>query len=337
MRVVASALLVSWTSVSHADPGTFSWTRARGADECPSRARLLAELSTALGRPLEDALDGRALDAMVEHDGSGWTVSLFWRAIDGVPAGTRILHDSTPSCDAIVRTTRTSILIALGANAVEVTAGSSSAPSLVSSSPSSHVPSPAPVGTASPSPSPPSVPSQSNESRPVAPGDVSLGALLAVGWLPVPAYGVQLVAEPAVYGRLRIALVASTLAEVAANFGSIQTGFAAAEFGVDACGMVFHLAPWVDTIACAGARAGVVQAFVYNNPQIAGGARGSFAAEVTAMLRLAPVGPAVVEIGAIGRANFTQYTLPIGTPTMPPLYTQSVGAFITTIRLGVHF
>ncbi len=294
---------------------------------------MVADLSSALGRPLEDALEGRALDVVVEHDADGWTASLYWRGADGAPAGTRVLRDASGSCDAIARSTRTSVLVALGADAIDVAAGPSTPPS---PSPS---PSPAPI-TLAPSPSPPPPPITGvapPASTPATPGDVTIGGLLAIGWLPVTAYGLQLVAEPVVFGRLRVAIVASNIPEVAVSFGALQTGFAAAEFGADACGTVFHLASWVETVACAGARAGVVQAFVYNNAQIAGGAQGAFAAEVTGMLRLTPLGPAVVEIGAIGRVNFTQYALPRGAASMPPVYTQSIGAFVTMIRIGVHF
>ena len=323
-----ASVLCAVTREAHADTGSFSWTRSRGADGCRSRARIAEELSAALGRPVESALDGRALDVVIEHGTEGWAVSLFWRGTDGTPAGTRVIHDTQPTCDAVTHTAVTSIVIALGADAVDA--------------PSSAPPSPEPVSSAppiaSPAPLPPLVvPHLTPPSTNFALGDITLGGQLTVGWLPVPAYGVQLVAEPLVFGRLRIAVVASALAEVSATFGMVQTGFAAEEFGADACFVVWHIASWVDSMLCAGARAGVVQAFVYAGLMSSGGAQGSFALEAMSMVRLTPVGPAVVEIGTIGRANVTQYSLRASAPGSTPIWTQSLGAFTVTIRLGVHF
>jgi hypothetical protein len=165
---------------------------------------------------------------------------------------------------------------------------------------------------------------------------VLLSGILSVGWLPVPAYGVQLIAEPLVWRRLRIGIIASTLAEVRVTLGSVSAGFTALEFGVDACGTLFHAASWVEFIVCGGARGGVVSSWVYSGAQGIGGAQPAVALEATGLIRLTPVGPAVLEIGAIGRANLTQYNL-TGMSGGPPFYSQSIGAFITTIRLGVHF
>ncbi len=321
-----------------ADAGSFSWTRARGADNCPSRASVGRELNTALGRPVEEALEGRSLDAVIERSESEWVVTLYWRAGDGTPAGTRVIRESSTGCDAPTRSAMTSVLVALGADGIDAHESSPAPGSSSSPPPSAASSSPPPVDNAAssgtPSEAPPAAAAPSADT--VRAGDIALSGILSVGWLPAPAYGVQLIAEPLVWRRLRISVLASTLAEVRVTLGSVQAGFTALEFGVDACGTLVRVASWVDLIACGGLRGGVVNSVVYQGTQGLGGAQAAFAAEATGLIRLTPVAPAVLEVGFIGRANLTQYEL-AGTPGGASVYSQSIGAFITTIRLGVHF
>lgn len=333
--IAVAALASGLAQTASAEPpaGSFSWTRATGADTCPARERLLEELDRELARPLLTALEGRAVEAVITHAAAGWDVTLYWRAPDGTGAGTRQIHDDGATCEGAVRNTIVSIAVALAANAVD--ARPSSPPSKVTGS---TAPPPSPPTSTAPALPPPAVPvpMPPTASGP-GPGDVLLGGVVAVGWLPGVAYGVQLVAEPVVSGRMRATLTATALAETAQKLQGVSAGFAAVEFGADLCGVLLsHPQRWIEASACGGLRAGVVQAFVYSGPQNAGGGQGSFALEAGGELRSNPLGPLLLGLTFFGRVNATRYEL-AGSSAGAPVYTQDVGGFVTTLRLGMRF
>lgn len=335
----ALALGLAAPAAAETPAGTFSWVRAAGADVCPARERLVEALDRALGKPLLAALEGRAVEAVIRHGAAGWDVTIYWRAPDGTAAGTREIHDDAAGCDGAVTNTVTSITVALTADAVDAP---SRRPPAASAAPAPPAAPPAPPATATSTPAGPDGPPPAPAPAPAAPGDprtgdVLFGGVLAVGWLPGVGYGTQLVAEPLSSGRLRFALVATALAETAQQLPGVSAGFAATEFGVDLCAvLVAHPRRWVEAAACGGARAGVVQTFVYSGPKTAGGGHGSFAVEVGAELRSNPLGPLLIGLTLAGRLNATRYTLSASTPG-PALYTQDVGGFVSTLRVGVHF
>lgn len=339
--------------------------RAAGADACPARERLIEALDRALGRPLLDALEGRAVEAVITRGAAGWEATLYWRASDGTAAGTRAIHDDGERCDGAVRAVVTSITVALDADAVDA--------------PARAAPPGAPAPPCAPSPAPPSGPASAPSGSPGASpsgsagaagstgaaagaaagsagaadgeeeaegrggagglrtGGVMLGGVLAVGWLPDVGYGMQLVAEPVVSGRFRFTAVATTITDAEQRFGTVRAGFAAVEFGGDLCATLLSYEPLrMDASLCAGGRGGVVQAFVYNGLTNAGGASGTFALEAGGELRFNPVGPLLVGLTVNGRLNPSQYVLPGPTPDEPS-FTQSLAGMVGTLRVGVRF
>ncbi len=312
----AAATLLAMAGAARAEPrgGSFSWVRGAGADACPVREQVVTELDRALGRPLWAALEGRALEGVIVRAAAGWEVTLYWRAPDGTAAGTRRLHDDADGCDSALREVVTSVAVALGADALD--ARSRAAPP---DRPAAPTPAPAPA--APPAPIPPATPeapllaatiSAPGPSATTAPhlGDVMLGGVVAAGWLPVGGYGMELVAEPLVYGRLRVALVATALSEQPWTSKSVTAGLTAVDFGADGCGVVWaHPRRWLDAAACLGARGGVIQASVYKGLTGAGGAAGSFAVQLGADLRSHPWGPLALGLSAGGRVTVPRYSL----------------------------
>lgn len=316
---------------AQARAGSFSWVRAAGADTCPVREQLAVELDRALGKPLAEALEGRAVEGVITRGKAGWDVTLFWRAADGTAAGTREIHDDSPGCEGIARNVVASITVALTAGAVD-------APSrLPAPTPPEAPKPPSTAPTAEPAPEPPPA-----APEPILPADrthvgaVMLGAVITVGWVPGVGYGMQLVAEPIVSGRFRLTSVATALAETAQRLQGVSVGFSAVEFGSDLCAVLLaHPRHWIEAGVCGGARAGVIQTSVYNGLQNAGGAQGSFAVELGGELRSNPLGPVWLDLHYSGRLNATQYVL--GSAGSEPVYKQDLVGFVAVLRMGVQF
>jgi hypothetical protein len=163
-------------------------------------------------------------------------------------------------------------------------------------------------------------------------GDVMLGGVFAVRWLPGIGYGLQAVAEPLVYGRLRVALVATALSEQpVTSLPGVMAGLSAVDFGADGCWVLWaHARRWLEAAGCLGARAGVLQGSVYRGLTDQGGAHVSFAVEGGADLRSQPWGPLVLGLTCNGRVTVPRYSFGDTDVT-------SLGAFVTTLRVGTHF
>lgn len=102
-----------------ADAPTFSWTRGADAAMCPSRAVVLRDLEAALGAPLDARLQGRALEVTVHRDDASWRATLWWRDPTGALLGTRQLQVTAADCEALLRATRASVVIALNSGVFE--------------------------------------------------------------------------------------------------------------------------------------------------------------------------------------------------------------------------
>ncbi|MFO0587937.1 MAG: hypothetical protein U0441_10380 [Polyangiaceae bacterium] len=324
--------------------GSFSWVRAAGADACPSREELAAEIDRALGKPLLEALEGRAVEGVIAHGNKGWDVTLYWRAEDGSSAGTRTIHDDGPSCGVVARSVVTSITVALTADAVDARsrgAGEGVAP---------EAPKPAPAAVTKPLENKPIATSApATTAAPVAPppesgaivsrthaGGVVLGGVVTVGWVPGIGYGMQLVAEPIVSGRFRITALATALAENAQRFTGVMAGISAIEFGSDLCATLLgQRRSLLSASVCGGARAGVMQTAVYTGLTNSGGSRGSFALEAGAELSSNPFGPLILGLSFAGRLHVTRYVL--NGADNNPLFTQDLFGLVAALRVGLQF
>lgn len=331
---------------SAAPRGSFSWVRAEGADACPSREDLAVEIDRALGRPLADALEGRAVEGVITHGNKGWDVTLYWRAEDGSPAGTRTIHDDGPSCGAVARSVVTSITVALTADAVDARSRGASegvapeAPKPAATTEQTQKPlETKPIATSAPTttPAPVAPPPESSGflSRTHA-GGVVLGGVVTVGWVPNIGYGMQLVAEPIVSGRFRITALATALAENAQRFTGVMAGISAIEFGSDLCATLLgQRRSLLSASVCGGARAGVMQTAVYTGLTNSGGSRGSFALEAGAELSSNPFGPLILGLSLNGRLHVTRYVL--NGADNNPLFTQELFGLVAALRAGIQF
>ncbi len=291
---------------------------------------MLSDLASALGRPAETALAGRSLEAVVARVAAGWEVTLWWRSADGTSAGTRVLHDASERCDAVVQTAVASMAVALGADGID-------APTR----PPEPPPAPAPVTPApAPAPTPPTAtpaPAPAPSPRRAHMGDVLLGGVLAIRGLPPLSVGFQLVVEPFVYGRFRLGVLATAFTETPLDIPNATVNLAGVEFGVDACTVAWANARgWLQLAGCGGVRAGVVQGFVYAGAIGPAGNRGAFALEASADVRLYPWGPLVVDFNTAIRLSLSRYTL-TSTAAGGDVYAQAPLGFELAVRLGVRF
>lgn len=328
MRLVplasTAAALLS-TRLLLAEAPTFSWARGAGAALCPGRAVVLRDLEVALGAPLDARLQGRALEVTVHRDDASWRATLWWRDPTGALLGTRQLQVTAVDCEALLRATRASVVIALNSGVFEGD-GEPDRP-----------PAPSPARPPAPPPVPPTVTLAPPPAvRPVPPAEpgraVSLGGELALGWVPGLAWGASLHVEALAWRRLRVNARAVALAESPVD-AVPSASFAAVEFGMDLCGVplrgrVFELD------GCVGARAGVVQSFGYARDVPTRGGAGSFAATLALAARV-DVGPLVVALEPALRWNVTRIGLRRDDGSLlaeqPPL------AFSLSLRVGWRF
>lgn len=330
MRLVplaaAAAALLS-TRLLLADAPTFSWSRGADAASCPNRAVVLRDLEGALGAPLDARLQGRALEVTVHRDDAIWRATLWWRDPTGALLGTRHLQVTAADCEALLRATRASVVIALNSGVFE----GDGEPDRPPAPPSAVMPV-APAVT----PVPPAVTPVLPAVTPVLPAEpgraVSLGGELALGWVPGLAWGASLHVEAVAWRRLRVNARAAALAESPVD-AVASASFAAVEFGADVCavplrGSVFELD------GCIGARAGVVQSFGYARDVPTRGGAGSFAMPLALAARV-DAGPLVVALEPALRWNVTRVGLRRDDGSLlaeqPPL------AFSLSLRVGWRF
>ena len=329
--------------LASAAEGSFSWVRAAGADACPTREKLVAEIDKALGKPLAEALEGRAVEGVITHGTKGWDVTLYWRAPDGAPAGTREIHDESPGCAEVARGVVTSITVALVAGAVDAPARGTAAEVAPPPPPTSATAAPKPLENkppVAPSAAPVASAEPAPEAAPLASrthtGKVSLGGVVTVGWVPGVGYGMQLVAEPIVSGRFRVVTVATALAETAQRFPGVTAGISAIEFGSDLCATLLGGPRRILSAGvCGGARAGVLQTSVYTGLTNSGGARGSFAVELGGELQSNPFGPLILGLSMNARLNVAPYVLKGATGEA--VFTQDLFGFVGAFRAGLQF
>lgn len=319
-RALATALVLL-PCAAFADAPTLSWTRGAGADACPPRSFALAELESSAGVSLDRALAGRSLEVLVTRDEQGFAGSLFWRGADGALLVTRTLRAREGTCEEFSRAVITSALVAL--DTAVVPQGQAARPT-APVAPIAPAPAPAPEPAAGPGPTP----------ARARMGDITLGGVLGIGWIPELAYGMQLQAEPLVYDRLRIGAVVTAIAEQQ-PLSIPNTGFSLVEFGVDVCGTLLRAPRVLEIAGCGSGRAGAVQSFSYSAAARTGGTQGSFALQAGFAFRMNPVGPLVVGFEPVLRWNASRYRLTSGDGTTE-LYSQGALGGSLVLRIGVH-
>ncbi len=315
------ALVVCVARPARADETALSWTRAEGAELCPSRPEALREIEALLRRPLASALEGRSLEVVLRRQSDQWNAELFWRAPTGALLATQSLRSAESSCSVFATATLTSAMVALVTGVHP-----SSAPPPVATPPVVAVPAVAPPVVA-----PPVVPPPSPPRARWATGDVAIGAFAALYLMPAINGGVQLYAEPLVYRRFRVGATVTALAESMLGL-SVLASFSAVEFGLDGCVGVTPEQSRFGVFPCVGARAGAIAGFSYTPTVPTGGTRGSFATQASLLLR-ADLRPLVLSLDSALRWNVTRYAL--ASTAGSPVIEQSPVGFTMTLRVGV--
>jgi hypothetical protein len=322
--IAASAMTVTLFAARpcHADSTALSWTRAEGAESCPSREASLRELEALLRRPLAVALEGRSLEIVLRRQTEQWTAELFWRAPDGALLAAQTLRSAEPSCAVFATATLTSAMVAL-VTGVHPNA----APSVTRVEPVVVPPAvtPPPPPVARPSPPPPPPPPRWTT------GDLAIGAVAAVYVMPPLNGGMQIYGEPFVYRRFRVGASVTALAESMLGL-TVLASFSAVEFGADGCVGVTPEHSRFGVFPCVGARAGAIAGFGYDPGVPTGGTRGSFAAHASLLLR-ADIRPIVLSLDSAFRWNMTRYAL--RSTAGATLVEQSPVGFTMTFRIGI--
>lgn len=331
-----ASVVVLVASPSFAQRARFSWTRAEGADECPSGERAFEELEQLLRRPLGEALANRSLEALLARDAEGFRVVVYWRSSSGALLASQVFRGGAQSCEALSTAALTAALVAIESDVLP-TPVETPAPQRAPTPPPAQ---PTPTPAASPSPT-----ARTNAIAPVAPrvsgptpvpdrwrfGDFALGGVAAFGVMPAINGGVQLYAEPYVRGRARVGAHATAFFE--SSYGlAIFAGFSAVEFGADACGGVLPPSWRFGIFGCAGARAGAISGFGYGAGVPTGGTQGSLAFNASGLFRL-DVRPVVLSLDAGLRVNASRYVLRASGGSV--LAEQSTVGGMVTFRVGV--
>ena len=102
---IACLIILLPTGAEAQGPGgggvSFSWVRGDGAQSCPGRAELAAEVARRLGYdPFQPAF-GQSLEGVVERTSDRWQVVLYARDAEGVMVGRRELDSEEQGCAAL--------------------------------------------------------------------------------------------------------------------------------------------------------------------------------------------------------------------------------------------
>lgn len=104
---VALALASSYAPMARASDSSFalSWVRLEGAESCPPKSRLAAEVESRIGRdPFASSAD-RALEVVASRSDGRWLVRIHVRDRDGTALGYRTLDSTAEDCSAIFSAT----------------------------------------------------------------------------------------------------------------------------------------------------------------------------------------------------------------------------------------
>ena len=91
----------------------FSWVRADGAESCPGRPELAAEVSRRLGYDPFRSPFGQSLEGVVSRADGGWRVALFSRDPAGVMLGQRTIESEEPDCAALAEAVALAMALAI--------------------------------------------------------------------------------------------------------------------------------------------------------------------------------------------------------------------------------
>lgn len=105
--LTALALVLSCTQPAWASDSTFalSWVRLEGAESCPPKGRLAAEVQSRIGRDPFAASAARALEVMASRTDGRWLVRIHIRDQDGATLGYRALDSMADDCSAVFSAT----------------------------------------------------------------------------------------------------------------------------------------------------------------------------------------------------------------------------------------
>lgn len=151
---------VSWAAVSRAEPTpavderafALSWVRLDGAESCPARPQLAAEVGARLGRSPFSPDAEQAIEVAVSREDGRWLVRIHARASDGTVLGSRVLESDGDDCSAVFSATVLALALTVDPDAEQRLSARTTANT---PPPAPNAPLPSTGGTASSSPLPP--------------------------------------------------------------------------------------------------------------------------------------------------------------------------------------
>lgn len=244
----------------------FSWVRGEGAEACPAKPELAAEVARRLGYDPFMAPFGQSLEGVVERVGPVWTVRLYTRGTGGEPLGQRELSSESADCAALADVVALAMVLAIDPDAALSAPRPST--SVAGAAQANAVAAPEPEG---------------GEASPESPEAVrlSLGAAGSYALIPEFGVGARLGVDGPITAELRWYGAVVHWAEHTAELGDASFGIGLTTFALGLCagtgidGFRFD--------GCASVDLGTTQAVVYSPTPLAPGQR--FWMSATALLR----------------------------------------------------
>lgn len=207
---------LSWCSVgAGAPPYSLSWVRGEGAEACPGRAELIAEVERRLGQSAFDDAAERSLEAQIHRSKEGFRSQIYVRDRDGRTIGKRVLGSADTACGPIFSATALALALLIDPEAAQRAPGANEAVArfelVPSQSPMERDSAPeTPPSTAAGSAAPPLAQPASAKARldsgptpsaEQAEADLSGRGIIGLAVLPSPAPGIELAVAASVSER----------------------------------------------------------------------------------------------------------------------------------------
>ncbi len=261
----------------------FSWVRMDGAESCPGRAELAAEVRRRLGYDPFEAPFGQSLEGVVSRTDVGWSVTLYNRSATGTMLGTRALESEERACAALAEAVTLAMALAID-------------PEAALRAPEPR-PDPPPEAEPAPEPEPEAI-----EPPPPAPEEghervrLSLGAAGSYDLVPGIAAGVRLGVDGPLADALRWYGAVLFWPEQIATRDDASFGIGLTTFSLGLCAGA--QLDWFRFDGCASVDAGAAHAVVYSPTPRAPGQR--FYSGATGLARLEARLFAPVWLGVFG-------------------------------------
>ncbi len=221
-------------------PASFRWSfvRLAGAESCPGAESIAAGVRSRLGRdPFANDAD-RNIEGSVTREGQLWRAHLNVLDPEGTILGSRDLQSSEPDCSVLAEAVTLAVALVIDPRAAFAPPGAESAPT-VAAPPEAPPPvepppvEPPPVVTPVPAPAPAQAPPTPSGPVPAAPRlAASLRGTVALGLLPLAAFGVESAGELGLSARWGLSVGVSYFPEVRTSDAGFAFGLSAALLGL---------------------------------------------------------------------------------------------------------